>query len=145
MLNYGLMNLISELENEFISLGEALTPNLVRVATKDREYELRLPQLGLDFVAGLHQGVVLVLPVQTISQVMGSYLPIRTELTLQDFLARQRTPIRLRLTTSEQQSSCWLLNLENGWLRVAIAKDVSWVPISAIRSMEIVAVDNSNH
>jgi hypothetical protein len=38
---------------------------------------------------------------------------------------------------------CWLLNVFDGWLRVAISTGISWVPIEAIESLEIEAVDNS--
>lgn len=145
MLNYGPMELIDALEEEFASQRETANLNLARVLTRDRDYELRLPQLGIDFVAGLHQGAVLVLPISKVTRLVGSQLPIRVEQTLEEFLERQKTPIRLLLSTTDRQETCWLLNLQSGWIRVAISHGVSWVPMEAIQSMEIVAVDNSNH
>ena len=137
------MDLISELENEFASLNEQQTPSWVRVRTGDAEHELRLPQLGTDFLAGLCAGRVLVIPIAKITHLEGPHLPIRTEQTLADFLERQKAPIRVRLSTSNNLASCWLLNIDGQWIRVAVAQGLSWVPIAAIQSLEIEAVDNS--
>lgn len=139
------MDLITELENEFASLNEQRTPSWVRVRTGDAERELRLPQLGIDYLAGLWEGRVLVIPITKINHLESPHLPIRTEQTLAEFLERQKTPIRVRLSTSTNLGTCWLLNIDGQWLRVAVAQGVSWVPIAAIQSLEIEAVDNSKH
>jgi hypothetical protein len=139
------MDLITELENEFAALNESPAPSHVLVLTQEAEYQLRLPQLGRDFLAGMDGAVVRVLPLSQSLEIRGSYLPIRTDRSLEEFLNRQRTPIRLRLNTADHNGNCWLLNVEDGWIRVALASGLSWVPISSIRSLEIVPVDNSNH
>ena len=145
MVNLGTMDLITELENEFAALNESPAPSQVLVITDEAEYQLRMPQLGRDFLAGMEGAVVRVLPLSQALEIKGSYLPIRTDRTLEEFLTRQRTPIRLKLTTSDHSGNCWLLNVQDGWLRVALEKGLSWVPIGSIRSLEIVPVDNSNH
>jgi hypothetical protein len=145
MVNFCTMDLITELENEFAALNDPPTPNHVVVLTREAEYQLRLPQLGSDFLAGMEGAVVRVLPLTQALEIRGSYLPIRTDRTLEEFLNRQRTPIRLKLNTSDHRGNCWLLNVESGWIRVALASGLSWVPISSITSLEIVPVDNSNH
>lgn len=139
------MDLITELENEFSALNEQQSPSWVRVRTIDTEHELRLPQLGIDYLAGLCAGRVLVIPTSQIVHLESPQLPIKTEQKLIDFLERQKTPIRIRLATSTNLGSCWLLNIDGPWLRVAVAQGLSWVPISAIQSLEIEAVDNSKH
>jgi hypothetical protein len=145
MLDYGLMDLITELETEFASLSESASPSSVTVSSFEQETELRLPQLGKDFVAGLANGVVRVVPLSNLLQIRGSHLPVRTDQTLSEFLLRQRTPIRLRLRTVGREDSGWLLNLEAGWLRVALSQGISWVPLEAVTQLEILPVDNSNH
>jgi hypothetical protein len=145
VVNLGTMDLITELENEFAALNESPAPSQVLVITDEAEYQLRMPQLGRDFLAGMEGAVVRVLPLSQALEIKGSYLPIRTDRTLEEFLTRQRTPIRLKLTTSDHSGNCWLLNVQDGWLRVALEKGLSWVPIGSIRSLEIVPVDNSNH
>jgi hypothetical protein len=145
MVNLGTMDLITELESEFAALSESPAPSQVLVVTEDAEYQLRLPQLGRDFLAGMDGGVVRVLPLSRALEIRGSYLPIRTDRSLEEFLTRQRTPIRLKLKTSDHSGNCWLLNVQDCWLRVALAPGLSWVPIGSIRSLEIVPVDNSNH
>jgi hypothetical protein len=144
MLEYFRMDLITELETEFATLNEQKSPSCVRVKSEDGEYELRLPQLGVDYLAGLCRGSVLVIPISKILELDNPNLPLRTEQTLVEFLARQKTPIRLKLGTKASLEACWLLNIDGDWLRVAVSKGLSWVPIAAIQSLEIHAVDNSN-
>lgn len=139
------MDLITELENEFAALSEEWVPGTVTVRVENRELLLRLPQLGDDYLLGLRAGVVLVIPKWNIIEIQGASLPLRREQTLEQFLAGQRTPVRVRLNTASNSHHCWLLNLEQGWLRVATPRGLGWVPIHAVESLEIVAVDNSNH
>lgn len=138
------MDLITELETEFATLNEQQSPSCVRVRTEESVSELRLPQLGTDYLAGLCNGSVLVIPTSKILQLDSPHLPIRTEQTLVEFLGRQKTPIRLKLATKASLGACWLLNIDGDWLRVAVSQGLSWVPIAAIQSLEIQAVDNSN-
>jgi hypothetical protein len=145
MVNLATMDLITELESEFTALSQTPAPSHVLVLTREAEYALKLPQLGKDFLAGMEGLVVRVLPLSQALEIRGSYLPIRTDRTLEEFLTRQKTPIRVKLTTSDHMGNCWLLNVEDGWLRVALTKGLSWVPISSIQSLEIVPVDNSIH
>ena len=144
MLDCLVMEMIHQLEEQFDSLSQKPTPQMVLVVSRGQDYELRLPQLGEDFVAGLIKGLVLVIPSAQVSQIRGPNLPATSGETLSDFLARQRTPIRVHLSTNDSATTCWLLNVEDGWLRVAQAHEVIWVPIEAIKKLEIVAVDNSN-
>ena len=137
------MEITSELETELHDEQFIKLPQILRVLSLGASYELKLPQLGDDFIAGIHNGVFVVLPIEGVTQLCGPNLPARTEQSLEEFLLRQRTPIRLRLITDTEQNTCWLLNIQDRWLRVSISTGVSWVPMSAIRSMEIVAVDNS--
>jgi hypothetical protein len=137
------MDLITELENEFSALSEQIAPGTVVIRTGLHELELKLPQLGDDYVAGLSQGSVVIIPKRNIIEIRGAALPIRRQNTLEQFLGNQRTPVRVQLRTGEQIEQCWLLNIGEGWLRVAISRGISWVPIEAIQSLEIVAVDNS--
>lgn len=137
------MDLITELENEFSALSEQIAPGTVVIRTRLHELELKLPQLGDDYVAGLSQGSVVIIPKRNIIEIRGAALPIRRQNTLEQFLGNQRTPVRVQLRTGEQIEQCWLLNIGEGWLRVAISRGISWVPIEAIQSLEIVAVDNS--
>ena len=138
------MDLLTELETEFATLNELKSPSYVRVVSEDAAYDLRLPQLGTDYIAGLWGGNVLVIPTAKILQLDNPNLPTRTEQTLVEFVRRQKTPIRLRLATNASLGQCWLLNIDGDWLRVAISRGLSWVPIAAIQSLEIQAVDNSN-
>jgi hypothetical protein len=138
------MDLISELESELLGTSEAASPTSVRLRTSSGEFELRMPQLGDDYVAGLTFGVLVVVPMTSVLEIRGSQLPHRVELNIFEFLAKQRTPVRLRLN-SEAGGDCWLLNIDQMWLRIAIAQGVSWVPLSTVRSLEILPVDNSTH
>jgi hypothetical protein len=139
------MDLITELENEFAALSEDSAPDTISVKVVTRELQLRLPQLGLDYLAGLSAGTVVIIPKRNISAIHGTSLPLRRKHTLEQFLAYQRTPIRVRLNTGSTSQHCWLLNLQPGWLRVTTSEGLAWVPIEAVELMEIVAVDNSNH
>jgi hypothetical protein len=144
MLDHMPMDLLTELETEFATLNELKSPSYVRVVSEDAAYDLRLPQLGTDYIAGLWRGNVLVIPTAKILQLDNPNLPTRTEQTLVEFVGRQKTPIRLKLETDASLGQCWLLNIDGDWLRVAISRGLSWVPIAAIQSLEIQAVDNSN-
>jgi hypothetical protein len=144
MLDHMPMDLLTELETEFATLNELKSPSYVRVVSEDAAYDLRLPQLGTDYIAGLWGGNVLVIPTAKILQLDNPNLPTRTEQTLVEFVRRQKTPIRLRLATNASLGQCWLLNIDGDWLRVAISRGLSWVPMAAIQSLEIQAVDNSN-
>ena len=143
MLDYRPMDLISELESELLGPGESALPAFVTLRTSTGECELRMPQLGNDYVAGLSHGVLVVLPLSNVLEIRGSQLPNRVGQSIVEFLVKQRTPVRLRLN-SEVGGDCWLLNIEDSWLRIAISEGVSWVPISAIKGIEILPVDNSN-
>jgi len=143
MVNYPAMELISDLESDALGIGEAPPPSLVTLRTSSGECELRMPQLGNDYVAGLSHGVLVVLPLSNVLEIRGSQLPNRVDQGMVEFLVRQRTPVRLRIN-SEVGGDCWLLNIEDSWLRIAISQGVSWVPMSAIRGIEILPVDNSN-
>jgi len=144
MLDHMPMDLLTELETEFATLNELKSPSYVRVVSEDAAYDLRLPQLGTDYIAGLWGGNVLVIPTAKILQLDNPNLPTRTEQTLVEFVRRQKAPIRLRLATNASLGQCWLLNIDGDWLRVAISRGLSWVPIASIQSLEIQAVDNSN-
>ena len=144
VLNYAAMNLISEFENELLGSAEVSAPASVKLRTLGGEFELRMPQLGSDYIAGLSHGQLVLVPLTNVLEIRGSQLPVSVEQTMVEFLARQRTPVRVRLN-SEAGGDCWLLNVEQSWLRIAIAQGVSWVPLSAISSMEISPVDNSSH
>ena len=137
------MDLISELESELLGPGESALPAYVTLRTSTGECELRMPQLGNDYVAGLSHGVLVVLPLSNVLEIRGSQLPNRVDQSIVEFLVKQRTPVRLRLN-SEVGGDCWLLNIEDSWLRIAISEGVSWVPMSAIKGIEILPVDNSN-
>lgn len=138
------MELIRELENDLLGPSETSTPALVTLRTSSGDCDLQMPQLGNDYLAGLSHGVLVVVPLTNVLEIRGSQLPMRVDRTIVEFLARQRTPVRLRLN-SEVGGDCWLLNIEASWLRIAIAQGVSWVPLCAIRSIEILPVENSNH
>lgn len=137
------MDLITELENEFSALSEPGSAGSALVRTDTLELELRLPQLGEDYVAGLALGVLVIIPKRNILEIRGAALPARKVQSLEQFLTGQRTPVRVALNTERGIEQCWLLNVAQGWLRVAISTGISWVPIEAIQRLEIVAVDNS--
>jgi hypothetical protein len=139
------MNLITELENEFATLITPATPSVVIARVPGRDIELRLPQLGRDFLAGLNRTVITVIPLSTKLQIRGPHLPVRTDQSLVEFLIRQRTPIRLRLSSQGNQDTGWLLNVDADWIRVAMSEGISWVPLGSIEELEIMAVDNLNH
>lgn len=138
------MDLISELENEFNALSESKPPAVITLRSETREYEIRLPQLGKDFILGLWAEGVIVFPLGNILEIRSASLPLRLDLTLEAFLEKQRMPVRIRLRSIQPIGECWLLNAREGWLRVAISQGVSWIPISAIQNFEILAVDNLN-
>jgi len=138
------MDLINELENEFNALSESKPPAVITLRSETREYEIRLPQLGKDFIVGLWSKGVIVFPIGNVSEIRSASLPLRIDLTLEDFLDRQRLPVRIRLRSMQPVGECWLLNSKEGWLRVAISQGVSWIPLSAVQSLEILAVDNLN-
>ena len=143
MLNYRAMDLISELESELLGPVEVPPPAIVTLRTSSGECELRMPQLGNDYLAGLSHGVLVVLPLSNVLEIRGSQLPDRVDQSIVEFRTSQRTPVRLRLN-SEFGGDCWLLNIEDSWLRITISQGVSWVPMSAIKGIEILPVDNSN-
>lgn len=137
------MDLITELETEFSALSEKGAPGSTLVRTATNELELRLPQLGDDYVSGLCLGSLVIIPRRNIIEIRGAALPARKEHTLEQFLTSRRTPVRVLVSTGSSLEQCWLLNVFDGWLRVAISTGISWVPIESIQSLEIVAVDNS--
>lgn len=137
------MDLITELENEFSALSETGPAGSALVRTDALDLELRLPQLGEDYVAGLALGALVIIPKRKVVEIRGAALPVRKAQTLEQFLTGQRTPVRVALNTERGLEQCWLLNVGEGWLRVAISTGISWVPIEAIQHLEIVAVDNS--
>jgi hypothetical protein len=139
------MDLITELENEFSALSLQSAPGSVLVRTWSQQFELRLPKLGDDYVAGLCNGALVIIPKRNVVEIRGAALPLRREHSLEQFLSGQRTPVRISLGAGQRIEQCWLLNVGEGWLRVAIATGISWVPIETIQSLEIVAVDNSIH
>lgn len=136
------MDLISELESEFTSLTETQPLTQVVVKVGAQSHILRFPELGLDYLAGLANERLWVFPLATISELLGSALPSLHEQTLEQFLKSQRTPVRVRLSSNEDATNCWLLNISPGWVRVSMSKGVSWLPISSISRLEILPVDN---
>lgn len=137
------MDLITELENEFSALSQPGSAGCALVRTDALELELRLPQLGEDYVAGLALGALVIIPKRNVVEIRGAALPARKAQSLEQFLTGQRTPVRVSLKTERGLEQCWLLTVGEGWLRVAISTGISWVPIEAIQRLEIVAVDNS--
>lgn len=144
MLNYCPMDLITELE-EALDNSAKQPPSAVRLRLENREIELRLPQLGKDYLLGLAQNRVLVVPIAKVVELISAQLPHSSDQLLSEFLQRQKTPIRVLLSTAGEPCSFWLLNVEGDWLRVAGPKGLSWIPLAAIQLLEIQAVDNSNH
>lgn len=144
MLNYCLMDLIDELEQALENPSQQ-PPSAVRVRLDGIEIELRLPQLGKDYLAGLSDGRVKAMPLCRVIELVTHQLPIQTEQTLAEFLQRQKTPIRIQLANQLDSHAYWLLNIDGEWLRVAGPKGLTWIPLVAIHALEIQAVDNSNH
>ena len=136
------MDLISELESELSALTEARPIATTAVRIEGGILELAFPELGLDYLAGLANQKLFVVPIGSIREILGSALPIRHERTLDDFLSSQRTPVRVKLSSAIDSTSCWLLNIDSGWIRVSSTKGISWLPISAIVALEILPVDN---
>lgn len=138
------MDLVTEIENEFSARSESPAPGGLLVKTALTRSHLRLQQLGLDYVAGLNGGVLVIFPTRNIQEIQGASLPQLREQSLNQLLGSQKAPVRINLRTGELVRQCWLLNIQDGWLRVAISKGLSWVPLQAVESIEILAVDNSN-
>lgn len=137
------MDLISELETEFEALSEQPFPHSVSIRSSDQHFDIRLPQIGANFVAGLNGNRVMVFPLSAVTEIRGSQLPAKTVQSLEDFLSRQRTPVRLSLRTLHRSGPCWLLNIQSGWLRVTVEQEVVWIPLEAVESLEIMPVDKS--
>lgn len=137
------MDLISELESEFSSLTETHAVDRIQVRTGEAFDWLAFPELGIDYLAGLSDQKILVFPITAISAVMGSSLPKPQPITLEQFLERQKTPVRVSYQSGSVAASGWLLNVGPGWIRVAVAKELSWLPLAVISKLEIWAVDNS--
>lgn len=138
------MELMNELEADLLGSSETTFPTFVSIKTLSGDCDLRMPQLGTDYLAGLSNGVLVVVPLRNVLEIQGSRLPVFVDRNMIEFLERQRTPIRLRLY-SGVGGDCWLLNIEASWLRIALGQGVSWVPLCSIQSIEILPVDNSNH
>ena len=136
------MDLISELENEFNALTQAQPVSHIAVRVAGQIMKLELAQLGIDYLAGTIDRHLVIIPSPGVSQVMGSYLPEQTERSLVELLSGIRSPVRIRFKTATEDGACWLLNIRSNWIRVSGNRGISWIPLSAIQSIEVLAVDN---
>ena len=98
--------------------------------------------LGVDFIAGICQRGAVAIPLKEITQTLGAELPALCNTTLNQFLAAQRTPVRLEYQSHGMPARCWLLNVLESWLRVATPSGVGWLPIQSLKLVRIDPVDN---
>lgn len=98
--------------------------------------------LGVDFIAGVCLRGAIAIPLKEVVQTLGAELPSYSNTTLNQFLSAQKTPVRLEYQSLGTPARCWLLNVLEGWLRVATPSGVGWLPIQSLKLVRIEPVDN---
>jgi hypothetical protein len=135
------MDFLTELEYEFSELNQPKPPQGSRVVTGKMEVAIDKAYLGKDFICGLSSLGLIAVPTSKILRILSTNLPIRTEITLLELLAVQKQPVLIEYPESDQEN-CWLLNVSDGWLRVATKQGIAWLAAQSIELVKFSPVDN---
>ena len=138
------MKVLTETQNYYPAGIEEALP-VVRLSVSGRDIDLKQARLGNDFVFGIGHECLLAVPAERISAIRGCIPNQAEELQLVDFLALQKTPVRLELEVDGKTNSCWLLNITGNWLRISTRTGVEWVHFSALVMAKVGPVHNPMH
>ena len=135
------MKVLTETQNYYPARTDEPLSSL-QLSVRGREVNLKHARLGNDFVFGIGTKCLLAVPAKRISAIHGCIPNQVEELQLVDFLALQKTPVRLELEVDGKKSSSWLLNITGNWLRISTRTGVEWVHSSALVMARIGPVHN---
>ena len=140
------MDIIEELESEFEALrtGQKTTklPETVQVNHLGGTTSLSWMMAGKDFIAGLGDQGLLLLPNSAVFLITANTMPSVEQTALSDVLAAQRNPVRVHFSQQGQVKKGWLLSEHGPWLRIAAELTVIWCPVTAVTLVEVSAVEN---
>lgn len=131
------MEISTELEEQVTGHLSRRAGGRIFVATASELIDLANPRSGSDFIYGASAGALVVIPLSAIKSLSGATPPEPQQISISEFLASQRTPVRIRYRLSGEVSSCWLLNVMPPWLRISSVSGIAWLPLSAVEYARI--------
>jgi hypothetical protein len=135
------MNFLTELEDQFSELNHPQPAGNLRVVTSELDTTLENPYLGIDFLSGVTALGLIAIPISKILRISSPNLPVRTEVSLMELLQVQKQPVLLQCSNAANENF-WLLNVSDGWLRVATKDGIAWLTLKAIDLVKFSPVDN---
>lgn len=135
------MNFLIELEDQFSQINSRPLTHSPRIITKSLDVFLDNAYLGADFVCGVGKNGLIAFPISRVLRIQSPNLPQRTEVTLLELLALQKQPVLLECSGPAAENF-WLLNVSEGWLRVATSWGIAWVSPHQIELVKFSPVDN---
>lgn len=111
------------------------------VATHSTRLELAAPGAGVDFVFGAAGDAIVLVPLAQIRCISGATPPQPQPITLSDFLAAQKVPVKIQYRIGGEVFRCWLLNVIPPFLRISSPGGIAWLTVPAIEYASIESVD----
>ena len=136
------MDMIEELEAEFSALRTRKSSISAVVQTGAASEVLDQLSVGIDFVAGVNKTGLILIPTTEVQRISSNLIPDQSEIRLEEFLSKQRSPVRLEFRAGAILATSWLLSVQGNWLQVAASDGVIWVPRSALTRVWIGPVEN---
>lgn len=130
------MEMIGELAEQFESQQSMAQGScLIRIGSE----VVRLSGLsaGVDFLLGHRDGDLVAIPRSAVLELIGSLPTVNSAISLAEFLASLRLPVRLSCHVGTEIRRSWLLNVSANWLRVSSQAGISWLPIEALLIAEV--------
>jgi hypothetical protein len=137
------METSTEMEEQVAGHLSRVDMGSIFVITAWDRFELFAPRGGQDFIFGEVEGSTVLIPLGKIRLLSGSTPPIQQDLSLEEFLANQRLPVKIRYRIQGQSAACWLLNVMTPWLRISSVSGIAWIPMAAVEFALIEAATDS--
>jgi hypothetical protein len=133
------MDLFTDLVDQIDGHLTHVNHRSLTVVCEQQQFQLLGARCGSDFLFGFSDGSMVALPHSAIRCLTGGCPPEIEGLSLADFLAAQKVPVRLIYQIGGVRQTSWLLNVTPPWLRIGTSLGVEWIPISAVEYARIQA------
>lgn len=131
------MDVFTDLADQIDGHLSQVNQRSLMVVCEQQQFHLFGSRCGTDFLFGFSDGSMVALPHSAIRSLTGGSPPEIEGLSLADFLAAQKVPVRLNYQIGGVRQNSWLLNVAPPWLRIGTTSGVEWIPISAVEYARI--------
>ena len=128
--------MIGELAEQFES-QQSMAQGSCLIRIGNEVFRLSGLSAGVDFLLGSRDGDLVAIPRSAVTELTGPMPTAHSAISLAEFLAGLRLPVRLSCLVGTEIRRSWLLNVSANWLRVSSPAGISWLPLEALLIAEV--------